>query len=67
MMGRINELLKGSYWRLDLSKVSLSSIELDFLRLFFDIEFENIVDDWSFENKNFLILKKKSKYLPLVN
>jgi len=66
-MERVINLLKGSYWRLDLSRIKLTSLELDFLSNFFDMSFENVIDDFSFEDKNFLILKKKFKYLPYIH
>ncbi len=65
MLQRALDLLKGSFWKLDLSRIVLSQLELDFLRIFFDISFDNGIDEWTFEEKTFLILRKKPKYLSI--
>ena len=69
MMQMVKELLRGSFWRLDLSKVSLSRLELEFLSNFFNITYDKEIDDFSMEEKRYLILRKKQKYIsnPLVN
>jgi len=63
MMQMVKELLRGSFWRLDLSRVVLSKMELDFLSQFFTIEVNSIIDDLTFEERNYLILTKKPKYM----
>jgi hypothetical protein len=63
MMGRVYDLLKGSFWKLDLSRVQLSRLELDFLKVFFDITVDHVVNDWSIEERSYLVLKKKQKYI----
>jgi hypothetical protein len=68
-MEKIRDLLKGSFWKVDLSKFCLSSVELDFLSNFFDVSFERFIDDMTAEEKAFLILEKKTKFInnPYVN
>ncbi len=66
-MQRVWNLLKDWYWKIDLGKVNLSDVELDFLRVFFDMNKVTEIDEFSLEERCFLILKKKSKYLPLIN
>jgi len=68
-MEKVRDLLKGNFWILDLSKVRFGSVELDFLSYFFDISCDHVVDDLSEEERAFLILQKKTKYIrnPLVN
>jgi len=61
MVGRIIELLKGSFWIIDANK--LSELELDFLKEFFDIKIDYVINDMTFEEKSFLILRKKSKFI----
>jgi len=69
MIERVMDLLKGSYWKLDLSRVRFTNLELDFLREFFEISFDRVVDDLTSEERAFLVLKKKVKYLtnPYIN
>jgi len=62
-MEKIKNLLTGNYWIIPQNYLSLSQIELDFLRYFFDISFDVIFDEFSFEEKRFIILKKKAKFL----
>ena len=62
-MEKVRELLKGSFWKLDLSKVKLSSLEIDFLSIFYDVLFEQVVDDMTGQEQSFLVLKKKQKFL----
>jgi len=68
-MERIRNLLKGSFWKIDLARVKLSAVELDFLSNFFDISCDRFIDDLTEEEHIYLILKKKVKYLnnPYVN
>ena len=68
-MERVYELLRGSYWKLDLSCVRFTNLELDFLKEFFDITVDRVVDDLSIEERAYLVLRKKQKYLsnPYVN
>ena len=68
-MEKVRNLLKGSFWKIDLSRVRLSSVELDFLSCFFDISFDRVIDDMTEEERSFLILKKKTKFIhnPYVN
>jgi len=64
MIDKVCELLKGNYWFIDLEKVNLSTIELDFLSIFFNIQHEIFFDEKeNFKEKNFLILEKKNKFL----
>jgi hypothetical protein len=69
MLERVCELLKGSFWKLDLSRVKLSRLELDFLSNFFDVLFEREVDDLTVEERAYLVLRKKQKFIsnPAVN
>jgi hypothetical protein len=63
-MERVLELLKGNYWLIDLNKFKLSYCEIDFLSQFFDIISEIVFDEKNnFQERNFLILKKKHKFL----
>jgi len=68
-MEKVRNLLKGNFWILDLSRVRLSSMELDFLSCFFDVSFDHVVDDLSEEERAFIILQKKTKFInnPYVN
>jgi len=69
MMEKVRDLLKGSYWKLDLSRVKLSRVEVEFLSNFFDITVDRLVDDLTVEERAYLVLKKKAKFIqnPLVN
>jgi len=69
MMQRALELLRGSFWRIDLSRVKLSRLEVEFLKAFFDVTVDRMVDDLTAEERSYLVLKKKAKYLsnPYVN
>ena len=69
MMERIRDLLKGSFWKLDLSRVKLSAVEMDFLSNFFDVSVDRVVDALTVEERAYLVLRKKQKYLsnPYVN
>ena len=66
-MDKVLDLLKGSYWMLDLSKIKLKEFEIDFLKIFFDIKVDHVIDDM--KERSFLILRKKSKFIsnPLFN
>jgi hypothetical protein len=68
-MERVKELLKGSFWKLDLSRVCLSKAEIDFLKVFFNVVLDQFIDDLTCEEKNFLILIKKEKFIsnPIFN
>jgi len=66
MMEKIKDLLRGNFWIIDVSKINLSDIEIDFLSDFFNVKYEVIFDEKSnFEEKKFLILVKKPKFLTL--
>jgi len=69
MLERVHELLKGSFWMLDLSRVKLSRLELDFLKVFFDVAVDRLVDDLNYQERSFIVLKKKSKFIsnPYIN
>jgi len=69
MIERVMDLLKGSYWKLDLSRVRFTNLELDFLKEFFNVSVERVIDDLTIEERSFLVLKKKQKYLtnPYIN
>lgn len=69
MMEKVRGLLKGSFWKIDVSRVRLSSNEIDFLSYFFDISIDQIVDDMTGQERSFLILTKKPKFVsnPYVN
>jgi hypothetical protein len=63
MITKLLNLLQGNFWIIDKNKVNFSIDELEFLKYFF-----NIAVDYDFENektKEFLILKKKSKFLSI--
>jgi len=62
-MERVINLLKGSYWMIDVARMSLSNVELNFLKVFFDVEIDSFIDDFSLEERKFLILRKKAKYI----
>jgi len=68
-MDKIRELLKGNFWMIDLSKFNLTKTELEFLRAFFNLAFDQFIDEITFREKNLLILTKKEKFIsnPLVN
>ncbi len=68
-MDRIMGLLRGSFWKIDLGRFKLSQMEVDFLKEFFDIKVDKVVDDILIEEKVYLILQKKNKFItnPLVN
>jgi len=64
MMQRVYELLKGNYWVIDISKMKLSELELNFLGNFFTIGREVYFDEFNnFQEREFLILIKKPKFL----
>jgi len=66
MMQKVYELLRGNYWILDLTRINLTDLEIDFLSDFFNVKYEVIFDEKSnFEEKKFLILVKKPKFLTL--
>jgi hypothetical protein len=65
MMQRVLELLKGNFWVIDLNRLNLSDIELKFLSNFFNIEFDKFIDEFNFQEREFLILKKKTKFLSI--
>ena len=62
-MEKVRNLLKGSFWKIDLSEVRLSSVEIDFLSYFFDISCDYVVDDLSEEERAFVVLRKKQKFI----
>jgi len=64
-MERVRDLLRSNYWIIDLNKINLSDIELDFLSNFFNIEFDKFIDEFNFQEREFLILKKKTKFLSI--
>ena len=68
-MEKVRNLLKGSFWKIDVSRVRLSAVELDFLSCFFNVSFDRVIDDMTEEERAFLILKKKTKFIhnPYVN
>jgi hypothetical protein len=68
-MEKIRDLLKGNFWILDLARVRLSPNEIDFLSNFYDVIFDQIVDDMTGQERPFLILTKKPKFVsnPYVN
>jgi len=63
MMERALDLLKGSYWKIDVARFKLSQAELDFLSIFFNIETIEEIDDLTDDLTKYLILRKKNKYL----
>jgi hypothetical protein len=63
MMERVKELLRGNYWIIDASKNELTKPELNFLSYFFHIHYDIFFDEISNEEKIFLILKKKDKFI----
>jgi hypothetical protein len=68
MMQRVYELLKGNYWVIDISKMKLLELELNFLENFFTIEREVYFDEkQDFQEKVYLILKKKPKFLSIIH
>jgi hypothetical protein len=62
-MDKVLNLLQGNFWIVNLERCKLSQFEIDFLKIFFDIKLDIIVDDNDFKERKFLILKKKSKFL----
>jgi hypothetical protein len=62
-MERVNRLLKGNYWIIDLGKAELSKVEFDFLRYFFDIQFDIWFDERKEQPREFIILKKKPQFV----
>ena len=62
MMEKIKDLLRGNFWIIDVSKINLSNIELNFLSYFFDVYYDTFFDEIDNEEKKFLILKKKFKF-----
>jgi hypothetical protein len=62
-MEKILDLLSGNYWIIDLQKCNLTQFELDFLSIFFEINFDKFIDEITLKERNFIILKKKSKFL----
>jgi hypothetical protein len=69
MLQKVMDLLKGSYWKLDLSRVKLSEIEVDFLKAFFDVTVERLIDDLTGQEFSYLVLRKKFKFIsnPYIN
>lgn len=69
MMEKIRDLLKGNFWILDLARVRLSPNEIDFLSNFYDVIFDQIVDDMTGQERAYMILEKKTKFIknPYVN
>ena len=65
MMERVKNLLKGNYWIIDISKMKLSELELNFLGNFFIIGKEIYFDELNNFEREFLILIKKPKFLTL--
>ena len=65
MMERVKELLRGNYWIIDISKMKLSELELNFLGNFFIIGKEIYLDELNNFEREFLILIKKPKFLTL--
>lgn len=63
MKERIRNLLRGSFWKIDISKVHLEQDEVDFLSYFFDISFDRVIDEWTSEERSFLVLCKKGKFI----
>jgi len=63
VMNKINHLLTGNFWIIDKNMINFSTDELEFLKYFFEIKYE--CDFEKEEPKEFLILKKKSKFLPV--
>ena len=63
MMERVKNLLKGNYWIIDISKMKLSELELNFLGNFFIIGKEIYLDELNNFEREFLILIKKPKFL----
>ena len=64
-MERISDLLRGNYWMLDLTRISLTDLEIDFLSHFFTIKREIYFDELNNFEREFLILIKKPKFLTL--
>jgi len=62
-MERVMELLRDCFWKIDLARFKLSKIELDYLSIFFDITFDKIIDEFTMQEKSYLILKKKPKFI----
>ena len=63
MMERVRNLLKGNFWKIDVSRVRLSSVGLDFLSCFFNISFDRFIDDLTEEERAFIVLEKKPKFI----
>jgi hypothetical protein len=62
-MERVRNLLKGNFWKIDLVRFHLTSVELDFLSNFYDVSFDEFIDDLTGEERAFIILQKKQKYI----
>jgi hypothetical protein len=63
-MERVVNLLRGNYWVIDLQKFKVSDLELNFLSYFFDIKFDKFMfDELNLQEKVYLILKKKEKFI----
>ena len=62
-MEKVRNLLKGSFWKIDLSRVRFTNLELEFLSCFFDISCDYVVDDMTEEERAFVVLRKKQKFI----
>ncbi len=61
MMRKEQELLKGSFWVVPVSRVS--GLDMNFLSEFFEVSLEEVFDEEKGLWKRFIILQKKKKFM----